>query len=314
MLIGVQKCGTTTLYAQLVKGRTLYYLDKNKRKHFIVARGRKEKHYYDHLNPSRGDYLSLFPKCSPQAPCMPQSIHIDPTPNYISVPAFVPLSTELYGRKYFRNVRLIVLLRDPVARFQSAFYHAKSDWDLWGKNHLAALYQYNTSSLDQFPEKPGELTYADFVEKAIVGMRRCVLHEGPFSTSWNQMCYRNPMFLGMYKMQIDYLLSKYKLNQLIVVSFEWYVNNPHATMVALAKYLSLSADPEPPSPRSGSAPLKVIINSGSKKGKPADADVINANANAKLRAFYDTHGWTDLYANLCAKGIEVIPLCLKRHA
>lgn len=106
IIIGAQKCGTTSLYQYLIQHPQ------------IVPAAQKEVHFFD-LNFDKGVdwYKAQFPafdKCVSQG----NSITGEASPYYI----FHPLVPQ---RVYqlFPQVKLIVLLRNPVARTISHYYH-----------------------------------------------------------------------------------------------------------------------------------------------------------------------------------------------
>jgi hypothetical protein len=100
LIVGAQKSGTSTLYANLAA-------------HPSVAPGvRKEVHYFDY--PPRGErwYRSQFPLES-------RGVTGEASPYYLFHPG-VPQRV----REMLPDVRLIAVLRDPVERAVSGYYHA----------------------------------------------------------------------------------------------------------------------------------------------------------------------------------------------
>lgn len=102
MIVGAQKAGTTSLYA---------YLTQHPQ---ILSAKEKEVHFFD-LNYDRGIewYASQFPIARQHG-----SITGEATPYYLFHPC-VP--KRIYN--LFPKIKLIVLLRDPVSRAISHYYH-----------------------------------------------------------------------------------------------------------------------------------------------------------------------------------------------
>ncbi|HEY9295730.1 MAG TPA: sulfotransferase domain-containing protein, partial [Phormidium sp.] len=101
IIIGAQKCGTTSLYEYLIQHPQ------------ILAASKKEVHFFD-LNFAKGVdwYRQQF------KPVSQKSITGEASPYYI----FHPLVPQrIY--QLFPQVKLIVLLRNPVERAISHYYH-----------------------------------------------------------------------------------------------------------------------------------------------------------------------------------------------
>lgn len=112
LIIGAMKCGTTTLYKNLVKHSS------------IVSAKRKELHFFDKEDEySKGIdwYKSNFPSLSKKRfKNKPQLMTGEATPRYFFIP-------EVPERVFnaMPQVKLIVLLRNPVDRAYSHYNHFK---------------------------------------------------------------------------------------------------------------------------------------------------------------------------------------------
>ena len=147
--IGAQKCGTTSLYQ---------YLSQHPQ---IIPAAMKEVHYFD-LNYIRGDewYNGFFPTWKKKLSLMIQKrkrmITGEASPYYI----FHPHSLErIY--KYNSNVKIIVLLRDPVERMWSHFRYAK----VRGKEYLnfsEALEREDSRIKDEYEKMMQNENYRSF--------------------------------------------------------------------------------------------------------------------------------------------------------
>lgn len=103
LIIGAQKCGTTSLYNYLIQHPQ------------ILPAAQKEIHFFD-INYSKGIewYEAQFPARSPGA----GRLSGESSPYYI----FHPLVPKRV-KKLFPEVKLIILLREPVARAWSHYHH-----------------------------------------------------------------------------------------------------------------------------------------------------------------------------------------------
>jgi hypothetical protein len=103
LIIGAQKAGTTSLHK---------YISEHPR---VRAAARKEMHFFD-LNFEKG--LSWYLECFPSLE--PGYITGDASPYYLVHP-LVPQRVQ----KLFPDIKLIILLRDPVERTISHYKHSK---------------------------------------------------------------------------------------------------------------------------------------------------------------------------------------------
>ncbi|MBS4203244.1 sulfotransferase domain-containing protein [Lederbergia citrea] len=112
LIIGAMKCGTTTLYKNLVKHSS------------IVSAKRKELHFFDKEDEySKGidSYKNNFPLLNKKKLInKPNLVTGEATPRYLFIP-------EVPERVFnaMPNVKLIVLLRNPVDRAYSHYHHFK---------------------------------------------------------------------------------------------------------------------------------------------------------------------------------------------
>lgn len=104
MIIGQHKCGTTSLYSYLIQHPQ------------ILPSIKKEIHFWDQ-NHDRGLewYLSHFPAISPNQAC----ITGEGSTTYLDCPEIAQHIVKL-----FPNIKLIILLRNPVFRTISRYYMA----------------------------------------------------------------------------------------------------------------------------------------------------------------------------------------------
>lgn len=119
-VIGVQKSATTTLDLEIRQSPS-------------VVRSEKELHFFDNedVYTSKGGkeaFLQNFPDCQQDL----RVAAMDATPLYLYKTDFAPGAIkEMYGVKA-SQLKFVVILREPVERMQSAYYHGRRDgWAPW---------------------------------------------------------------------------------------------------------------------------------------------------------------------------------------
>lgn len=119
LIVGAQKAGTTSLHSYLEGHSDLY-----------APQGRKELHFFDRYWESGvGHYKSWFPTAIEQRLTARRSgapsLCFETTPEYMLYPETRERMHEVLG-----PVPLVILLRDPIDRFWSAFKMYQSRWML----------------------------------------------------------------------------------------------------------------------------------------------------------------------------------------
>ena len=111
LLLGAQKCGTTSFAYQL---REEYSVSPALTSH-------KEVHYFDNGGASLEGYAEQFP------PCGPDTLTFDGTPNYVAYPDSIASNLRAikaaYGPARLNRTTFAMLLCDPLQRAQSFIYH-----------------------------------------------------------------------------------------------------------------------------------------------------------------------------------------------
>ncbi len=119
LIVGAQKAGTTSLHGYLENHPSLY-----------APKGRKELHFFDrYWKSGTGHYKSWFPTVIKQGLSAKRSgappLCFETTPEYMLNPETRERIHELLG-----PIPLVILLRDPIDRFWSAFKMYQSRWML----------------------------------------------------------------------------------------------------------------------------------------------------------------------------------------
>lgn len=185
-VLGAQKGGTTSLYC---------YLQEHPQ---IQMPARKELHFYD-LYYERGLqwYLSLFPEKNSNG----YPLTGDVTPRYLPHPE-VP--RRMYS--HFPDAKLIILLRNPVARAFSGYKHTVR----FGLTDLPFEY---------------------LIDREIEGICSGDSHAAPYSGT---------VVRGLYARQIKRWLEYYPKEQILILISEDFFKNTQKNMDKIYAFLGLS--------------------------------------------------------------------------
>lgn len=195
LIIGAQKCGTTSLYE---------YLTQHPQ---IVSATRKEVHFFD-LNYALG--LEWYKSKLGEVDQL-NSICGEASPYYIFHPQ-VP--QRVY--QHFPQVKLIVLLRNPVDRAISHYYHEL--------NRLKAETLPIEEAIDREPKRlQGEL------EK---------LETDPNYYSYNHQHYTY-LSRGLYLEQLQRWMALFPREQFLILSSEEFWEKPDRTLAEVLNFLQL---------------------------------------------------------------------------
>jgi hypothetical protein len=228
LIVGAQKCGTTSLLA---------YLTEHPRVSPPIAR---EVHYFD-LSYGRGPgwYRTHF-----RPPDQPDRIAGESSPYYL----FHPLVPERVCRD-LPEIKLIVLLRDPVARAFSHYNHERT-------------HGWEELSFEQALAREAERLAGE--EERIVG-----------EPGYNSFAHQHHGYVsrGRYAEQLERWFRHADRERFLILSAEDLFEDPRATTVEAQRFLGL--EPDPPSnlrPRNA------------RSYRPLDDGV-----RARLRAAFEPH-------------------------
>jgi len=195
MIIGAMKSGTSSLH---------YYLTQHPQ---VIAPLRKEVHYFD-LNFGRGEawYRANFGRAGQGG------VNIDSSPYYLFHPQVPQRAHDLVP-----DAKLIVLLRDPVRRAYSHYWHERDK----GREPL--------SFEDAIAAEP-ERIERDHERLARGEIERSEAHQ-----------YFSYLARGRYAEQLERWLRVYPREQLLVLRFEDLVQDPLPVLNRSLGCLALSA-------------------------------------------------------------------------
>jgi hypothetical protein len=193
VIIGAQKCGTSSLHNYLTQHPG------------VIPPLRKEVHYFD-VNFKRGEtwYRANFGRRGEPG------LNFDASPYYL----FHPLVAERM-QELLPQAKLIVLLRDPVRRAYSQYWHERDK----GREPLSF-----EDALKAEPERVDE-AHRRLASGAIEASREHQIH--------------SYVARGRYAEQLERWLELYPREQLLVLRFEDLVKDPLAVLNQTLAYLRL---------------------------------------------------------------------------
>jgi len=113
-LLGAMKTSTSTLAANIHESKDIIFPTKD-------GKSIKELHFFD-AGVSLKDkdrWLSYYPKCSFKH----RVVATDCSPAYIRKSSAAELMKDFYGAEIGKSLKFALMLREPLARAQSAFHH-----------------------------------------------------------------------------------------------------------------------------------------------------------------------------------------------
>jgi hypothetical protein len=229
LIAGTKKGGTTSLANWLVQHPGVLRMFPRVQRH-------KSAHYFDsNFGKGQAWYRSHFPTRQTQSR-VAQRVGYRPvvgeaSPYYMFHPA-VPDRV----RSMLPDCRVIMLLRDPVARAYSQYWDRVST----GFEHLSTF----EAAIDAEPERLGDVDEARF-----------------FEPSYEHYSYEHHSYLarGRYAQQLTRWLRVFGPEQLLVLEFERMRSDPEALLAEVLAFLGLPAhsaiDLRPRNERTSQPPL-----------------------------------------------------------
>ena len=220
-IIGSLKTGTTSLWSQLVDSTDGHVVSGALTDKGDVSR--KEKDFFG--DPSmwrrgRRWYEKVWPRCpTAQTP----RVAIDATPAYHVWHDAPKNMVTFFGAAPARHLRLVWMLRDPVAKFWSYFWELKAYGGEWDR-----------------------VTFDAFVQPKLARTRECLALDAasplwppsmppPFSNCAPHLDH------GLYEPQMRRWLAYFEPSQFLLVSFAGYARRPAAVLRDVMLHTGLPA-------------------------------------------------------------------------
>jgi hypothetical protein len=208
LIIGAQKSGTTSLYD---------YMTQHPR---VLTARRKELHFFD-VHYERGErfYRSLFrPSIGIAAPRLRGScVRGEASPYYLYHP-LIPARVA----SMLPSVKLIVLLRDPIARALSNYYHAVA----LGFEPLPLA-----EALESEPER-------------ISGLEGRIAADRGFRVRGSNHGHYSYLTRGRYAEQLERWFAHFPREQFLILDADQFFEDPRAGTCAALEFVGLDGDIE----------------------------------------------------------------------
>ena len=174
------------------------------------------------------------------------------------------------------NVRLVVLLRDPVERLHAAF---------WAHDHYRAKYGVSEAAFASFAEESLEAFAACARNYTRDG---CVLALEAWGQAQEDVFYHcDQLIKGAYAVYLRSWLHAFPGGELLVLRLEDYARDVAGALAAVQRHLGLAAPDEAVATAMAVAAVTRATSPRSRFPERAPPERIAPDIRAKLRAFYD---------------------------
>jgi len=310
-VVGCQKCGTTSLWEDAV-GHI-----------YGLTTGNYKEHHYWHVGDTRYDdgtlanYVTEYPGCGdlnePNLPSDSQIIgaDFDPQMGYEDVPGNIKTGYEdAFGEGAANKLNFVSILRDPVNRTQSYFYHALDEgwldvtdcddccaswWVASSCNCTAYGYQnkYCCTEKLTFAERMAtcNTTFDHWVETQLDRADDCV---SKGKQLWPD-CGDSGLFASLYVYQIQNFLDSFHTSQFTIIPSNLYYNHADIAVAALANITGAKYE-------HGDFTAE-DVNTATGTGRSYSE--MSPDIHQKLVDFFEPYN-TALYELIAEKGIQVV--------
>jgi hypothetical protein len=227
LIIGGQKCGSTTLWADMQKHIAGMVISTPlPGEEFYIN---KELHHFDReerFAQGLGFYASHFPPC----PRDGRTVYaMDATPQHLLLPGMAGRIRDAYLIRA-RALRMILVIRNPTDRIRSWY------------DHFSTTLRHAPPSVDAW------------VEGALKKLGSCCAHHDlglGSSEIWGSPCqFIGPAFSdalagGMYAPQLYEWLRKFPAEQFMVVTFGGYLEETDRVLHDIARFISIGQSSVP---------------------------------------------------------------------
>jgi hypothetical protein len=222
LIIGVWKCGTTSLY---------HYLSQHPK---ILPTLAKELHYFTGVThwqqgETFTDYLDYFPPID-----NPTYQTGEATPGYIIQP-----NLAKYLRHWFPEIKIIILLRNPVKRAISDFYMNQSLSDPIFAQTLDGIVHIDLGKVDAIADQ----IYADL--ETGVSWLQCLFKQQAIHRTDISLNLAFHLAFSQYIRYLPQWFEQFPREQILVLRSEDLFQNSPATLQRIYNFLGLEHHPLP---------------------------------------------------------------------
>lgn len=230
-LIGAMKAGTTSLADELLSSKQVVLIhntngiDEFRDRDQDGFQSSKEPHYFDwRYKHGRETWLSWWPKCQHDA----RQVAADFTPQmHFTISADRMVST--YG-DLSKRLRFIVILRDPLVRFHSSFFHL---FNLHKKVNV------NFNSI-LFPNTTTTMNFSQYVRRIMRDPPACNQVTDPSRLDLDPFCS------SLYAEQLHYWFQKFDAAQFTIYPISSLKRVPGEPSVVESVWAELGIHGSPP--------------------------------------------------------------------
>lgn len=219
-IIGAQKCGTTTLFDNLVKHKNIF------------GGNIKEKNFFSHEDFFKNgvdSYHNLYPKLSIYNTLPKNSYFLDASPSYL---AHKEVADRIY--KYNPNAKFVVMMRNPVDRAFSA-WNMYRQMNLLNDNEKIKL--FNTHVKGSSKDRETKFRSLIHLEKFPTFEEMVQDELDDFSTDSSK--FPGILSRGIYFDQIEYYFKLFDPGQFYFIFAEEFKVNKAQILNDLLKFLKL---------------------------------------------------------------------------
>jgi len=326
-MIGCQKCGTTSLVADMMGRMPISCgstLQNEPRKLW------KEKHFFDNgecatspngeacfendttvarqgMHEERTHFLSHYPACDngggghntkkgKGGHVLPEgAVSMDATPRYMRVPAAPLRIKAMYGPELSKKLTFVVILRDPETRAWSWFrFFALNavEGKSWARDQLKR----------EFWEHHNDASFRRWTLAQISKLAECKARGVAGEHMWPECDSETGMFAGLYSLQLKHWLAHFDPSQFVVIPMDCYTHlGPKEPLAAVATAAGVGnsllgkslADLDPSLKSEHEKRLKAITGGGKDKAGSANRhgeQPIPIGAAKQVKAFFRHEG------------------------
>jgi hypothetical protein len=213
-LLGAQKSATTNFASRF--SQVALSVVPPKPKDSEPGYFQKELHMFDSQKRAIGvgmdGWLKYYPRCSNQV----HAVGMDATPSYISSAIAPSIMRQWFGTQHSGKLHFLVLLRSPLFRMRSSFYHAKEHRGCKRNQNLCGSFaKYISTALAAY--RLGCPSGEFFA--TVKGLKECQNADGV-----EQGGPGDPFHLSLYVPQLQRWTSIFDAQQFVVCPFLLYVS------------------------------------------------------------------------------------------
>ncbi len=216
LIIGFRKCGTTSLYAYLASHPKILPAVTKEIQYFTYSTTKDIEYYLAHF------------------PCITDANYMtgEASPSYIMFPGIAQKIAS-----WFPNIKLIILLRNPIERAISSYYY-RSKYLRYDPKQVEDMI---TQSIEKVPYALDKLVPLLKLKVEPAELIKNILKNDLLFSDANQILFN--LMDSFYIYYIKEWLNVFPRNQLLIMKSEDLFSNPSGSMRKVYEFLGLSDHP-----------------------------------------------------------------------